>query len=284
MKMKMLALSRSLDTRLNALLPSKPYKSGPLPWNDVPRHKQVRCNTDMEELFHKSFGPLIRLDYNTQLEEMLTIIAEKANKNNPFAGWEMCSTVRMNVRVHVYHRGQPKTQLLIETVFIRPCLQEFHIVDKILINLASKTLSHVVICIPLYFLAESIAMHGDRHNHIFEKIEIQHTQSWSYSFLKNEGKNTESKMKLVELPVHCDIKYPEAKLPNAKDMEDIAPVEWNWHAWALIAYKYEWNIPILNFYFCTGFERVGNELILLYLQDALQRLQQKIKSTVRRRE
>ncbi len=275
----MLSLVRSLDTMLDAILPKNPYNTVRLHWTDNDIGPAVGCNADIEEQFHIVFGPWLRSDYHEQLEEMLEGIVERANAGRRCSGWVMCSTVRLKYMIGKHYLYSDLTRISIETIFIRPCLQGYSILGKILLYFASNTDSKIGIGISECYSASQNAMdnhYGGSNTIIFSKVEGREIGCeipyYSYALLVGEDQTfNQSKRLLLEQLHRVDIPYPDAEKMNGRSMTEIPKVEWNWNALALINYKRGLRLEILDCYFKTGVNYFIREYILTerYIDNAI---------------
>ena len=296
----MLALNRLLDRvlvdkSLNAVFAREAHEEF-FSWNDG---VVIKSNADLEEQFHSVYGPYICDDYVGQLEEMLSECVEMANreavngKEDPrmWNGWKMCSVVRMKVRISSYHLDIGHgCALVIENIFIRPCLRGKRILGKILKFFASRLHAGVRMCIFKCYSSSQAAMdkyYGGGDTNVFDSFTGRESRRAGVGTYKTyvmardgNGSCAQSQQKLIAYVDRCGAEYPKAELLNGKGHDEISESEWNWAKLAILNYKYDLRLLILKYHFVIGYDVAagvyGKDAKSVWLDDAVVRLRREI--------
>ena len=101
----------------------------------------VDGNEEIEERFHRMYGPLLTDDYECDMEHMLQKVIDEHHKNGVVPlRWFMCSTVRLRISAsNPFTSGKLfiPGSINLEIIFIRPRLQGRGLLGNILFYLAS---------------------------------------------------------------------------------------------------------------------------------------------------
>lgn len=261
----MLKLIDSLDRVLSfhplqAFIPERPYNGHRILWDDD-ENSEMNCHRDIEERFHWSYGPFLRPDYPLQIESMLNQITVNANKGDGRSGWIMCSTVRM--KIICMPLGEI-SELWIEAIFIRPCLQRNRILGKILRYFAEHLNSSVKFSIRNCFPESQTAMdthYGGKNNKIFLRIENFERGSGkllsvTYTLMGNTAQETSiSKSSFLELTSSLsDVYYPNHNDLNGKLWQEIPQNEQSWAEIAVIDSEHNIHSELISMCFRFGFD------------------------------
>ena len=257
-------LQISNNARLNAPIPY-PYTGRGIAWIDPmnPYHRDPRImhnNTDIEEQFHWVYGPYVLDNYEEQINNMIRDISTSDG------GHFMCSTVKIDTT-------RILNTLIVNIIFIRPCLQKKHLFGKIISGLAEHLPQQITLeisnCLP------------ESQNAINKYYGGTDTTVFQTTTRSGEGGDTNdvtykliNSVRLQE--IYANLHVPP--LPHAIELNgrDLSPIEIEWSELAENNTKLGLVSKFVEYQFKTGYADISLTAYNLEIDSILNELEDRM--------